>query len=74
MKWKLQMLYLYNNDWVEVCRIDNYPHENKVQSHIHTYRMKEVKWVGMTFEEADITIREIGPRIINQEFKEDISL
>lgn len=73
MKWKLQMLYLYGNGWVEICRIDNYPHKNKVGSHIHVYGRRGVNWVGMTFEDAKDVIKEISARILKQEFKEDIS-
>ena len=30
LKWALQTLYFDGNNWVEVCRIDNYLHEGQI--------------------------------------------
>ena len=72
LKWALQMLYFDGNDWVEICRIDNYPHETQTGSHIHAYKKEEVKRVELTFEEADKMIKEISGRILKEKFNEDI--
>ena len=71
MKWKLQMLY-FNGDWIEICRIDNYPHGQQKGSHIHYYKKDEVKRVELTFQEADKLIKEISARMLIDEFKEEI--
>ncbi|MFH1332386.1 MAG: hypothetical protein ABIH63_03840 [archaeon] len=72
MKWKLQMSYFDGNDWIEICRIDNYLHENQVGSHIHNYKKKGIKRVEMTFEEAEKNIKNISQRILKEDFGEDI--
>ncbi len=72
MKWKLQMLYFDGDNWMEICRIDNYLNENQKGSHIHVYGRRGVNWVGITFEDAKDVIKEISARILKQEFKEDI--
>lgn len=73
MKWKLQMLYFDGNDWIELCRIDNYLHDNQQGSHVHVYDQKEVKRIEITFEEADGTIKNISERILREIFKENIN-
>jgi len=69
MKWALQMLYFDGNDWIEICRIDNYLHENQTGSHIHLFNGR-VKRVQMSFHEAEKVIIEISKRILKQEFKD----
>ena len=63
MKWKLQMLY-FKEKWVEICRIDNYLHENQKGSHIHIG--EKVERVEMTFAEAEKRIKEISSRILKE--------
>lgn len=70
MKWKLQMLYFNENEWVEICRIDNYPHENQHGSHIHVYNKNEVKRIKITFENAEREIKKISAIILREKFNE----
>ena len=72
LKWKLQMLYFDGNDWMEICRIDNYPHEGEVGVHIHAYKKEKVERIELTFEEADRAIKEISGKILKERFKENI--
>ncbi|MBU0628483.1 MAG: hypothetical protein KKC75_04790 [Nanoarchaeota archaeon] len=72
LKWKLQMLYFDKDKWIEICRIDNYPHEGQAGSHIHIYNKDKVKRVELSFEEAEKTIKEISSRILNEKFNENI--
>jgi len=72
MKWALQMLYFHENEWIEICRIDNYHHENQDGSHIHMYKRDEVKRIKMDFKEAEKAIKEISERILKEKFHEVI--
>jgi hypothetical protein len=74
MKWALQMLYFDGEDWIEICRIDNYLHENQQGSHIHIYKKEEVKRVELDFQEANKVIKEISERILREVFKQSITL
>ena len=67
------MLYFDGNEWVEICRIDNYPHKNQKGSHIHQYKTEEVKRVELTFQEADKIIKEISQRRLKENFNEVVS-
>ena len=72
-KWAFQMLYFDGEDWIEICRIDNYLHENQIGTHIHLYGKKEVKRVELSFQEADTEIKEISQRILLEKFKKHIN-
>ncbi|MFH0700823.1 MAG: DUF6516 family protein [Candidatus Woesearchaeota archaeon] len=72
LKWALQMLYFNCEEWIEICRIDNYPHEGKTGSHVHVYGREEIKKVKLTFLEADEVIKEISVRILKDVFNEEI--
>jgi len=72
MKWAFQMLYFDGEDWIEICRIDNYPHEKQKGSHIHVYKKDEVKRLELTFQEAEKLIKEISTKILKDKFKENI--
>ncbi|MBI4440256.1 hypothetical protein HY638_04765 [Candidatus Woesearchaeota archaeon] len=71
-KWALQMLYFNGSEWIEICRIDNYPHDKQKGSHIHAYKKDEVKRIDITFQEAEKAIKEISSRILKEKFKESI--
>jgi len=73
LKWKLQAVYFDGKEWIEICRIDNYPHEGQKGSHIHVYGKEEVKMIGVTFQEADRLIKETSSRILKDKFKEIIN-
>jgi Na+-transporting NADH:ubiquinone oxidoreductase subunit NqrA len=62
LKWKLQMLYFDGDSWVQICRIDNYPHEGLVGSHIHIGRT--IRRANLAFPEAYDKIIEIGRRLL----------
>lgn len=67
-KWKVQTLYLHADNWIEICRIDNYLHENIVGSHVHLYGKKNVKRLKINFMEAERVIIELSKKIINENF------
>lgn len=73
LKWALQMLYFNCEELVEICRIDNYPHEKQIGSHVHVYGRDKVKKVKLTFPEADEVIKEISARILKDVFDEEIN-
>lgn len=68
LKFALQMLYFDGNRWVEICRIDNYPHEGQNGSHIHYH--DNVKRAELSYEEAKIAVKEISKRILKEKFSE----
>lgn len=68
MKWSVQMLYLCENEWVEICRIDNYLHEGQHGSHIHYYGRDDVRRIPLSYKEAGRAIKEIGARILKERF------
>ena len=67
LKWALQMLYFTGARWVEICRIDNYPHGNHQGSHIHIGG--RVKYWDCTFGEAEERIKEISKKILQEQFR-----
>ena len=69
-KWALQMLYFNGNSWIEICRIDNYIHENQIGSHIHYYKNEVVKRIDLSFKDAEVIIKEISARMLKEKFKE----
>ena len=71
-KWALQMLYFNGNNWIEICRIDNYIHKNQTGSHVHYYKQDAVKRVDISFKDAELVIKEISARILKEKFKERI--
>lgn len=73
LKWKLQTLYLHQDQWIEMCRIDNYPHENQPGSHIHQYGKKEVLRIPLSFEEAKERIEQITRRVLQEKFNEIVT-
>jgi len=73
MKWALQMLYFNGKDWIEICRIDNYPHEQENGSHIHFYKKDEVKRLELDFQEANKLIKEISQKILREKFNENVN-
>ena len=72
LKWALQMLYFHGDGWLEICRIDNYPHENQQGSHIHHYGKEEVRKVRMDFRDAEKAIKNISARILKERFNETV--
>ena len=73
MKWSLQMLYFFGNEWVSICRIDNHLHQGKSGSHIHAYKRKKIERVDLSFQEAEKVIKKISKRILKVQFKENIA-
>jgi hypothetical protein len=67
IKWKLQMLYFYEDKWIELCRIDNYLHEGEKGSHIHLG--ERVIHVEMTIREAEKSIERIAARVLKEKYK-----
>ncbi|MBI5881316.1 hypothetical protein HZB90_04255 [archaeon] len=71
MKWKIQMLYFDGENWVRICRIDNYPHEGQHGSHIHTYGNEQVRRTEANFQDAYGLVKDIGARILQEKFGHD---
>ena len=59
-----QFLYFKDDKWIQVARIDNQLHSGKPGTHIHTLKREKVKWIDLTFEEAEEKILELGESII----------
>lgn len=72
LKWALQMLYFDGNEWIDICRIDNYLHEGQIGTHIHVYRKEQVERKMLSFQEADTLIKEISKKLLKEKFNKDI--
>lgn len=61
---KFSMVYLLLLDrWVDIARIDNYPHNGREETHIHRFREKRVEFREMSFDEAKEILMRIGGNI-----------
>ena len=61
---KFSLVYLiYTDRWIDIARIDNFPHAGKQGTHIHRLYEERVEFREMDFEEAVETIIKIGSRI-----------
>ena len=67
LEFALQLLYLKDEEWVQIARIDNQMHEGKSGTHIHIFGRENVKWEDISFQDAEQRIIEIGRRIISHE-------
>ena len=72
LKWKLQILYWDSLSWKEVCRVDNYLHEGKCQTHIHRTDTKNVFWKELELHEAEIYVQQLGKELIKKYFGEQL--
>ena len=72
MKWALQTLYFDGNEWIKICRIDNFIHEEQKGSHIHIYKRGQVKRIKLTYQQAEKLIKKISERILKDYFKKII--
>ena len=59
-----QFLFLKDNKWIQVARIDNQLHEGKPGTHIHILKRDKVGWEELNFEEAEDKILELGENVI----------
>ena len=73
IKWALQALYFHGEEWIEICRIDNYLHEGLTGSHIHIFPA-EVRRMNITYEDAREEIKKIIKRILREKFGEDFEV
>lgn len=61
---RFSLVYLFFTDrWIDLARIDNYPHEGRVETHIHRLGEARVEFREMNIEESFETIKNIGDRI-----------
>ncbi len=67
-KWALQLLYFEESRWIEICRIDNYPHGCQMGPHIHERGKTLARKAELTYEEAEEEILRIGSRILSERF------
>jgi hypothetical protein len=68
-KWVHQLLYLEGGLWIEICRIDNYPHAGRAEPHIHEYGKDRVRFVKLDFDRALDEIFRIGTRVLLERFR-----
>src|SRR3989344_7681315 len=64
MKWSLQMIYFCGVEWIQVCRIDNYPHQGVHGAHIHSYGTQYVARCNLIMREARQKIFLICSRVL----------
>lgn len=58
---RFSMVYLMFTDrWIDIARIDNYPHNRRIGTHIHRYCEERVEFRELTVEEAMETLKNIG--------------
>ncbi|MFH1510391.1 MAG: hypothetical protein ABIF10_01765 [Candidatus Woesearchaeota archaeon] len=74
LKWCLQMLYFDGSHWIEICRIDNYPHKKHIGSHVHYFGKDDAKRQHLSFTEAEAEIKRVSARILLERFGEIIDL
>jgi hypothetical protein len=70
MKWSIQMLFMHDGKWRQICRIDNYPHENQNVPHIH--KGGRVIPVDIRFDQAEEAVRNAGEAILRERYKVNI--
>ncbi|MBS3119267.1 hypothetical protein J4475_00415 [Candidatus Woesearchaeota archaeon] len=64
LKFAYQYLVFRNNEWIEVCRIDNYKHDkNEIGTHIHKHGRKKVVFKELSFEEAEEYTMRLGEEL-----------
>ena len=64
LEFAYQFLYFKDGKWIQVARIDNQLHSSRPGAHIHTLNREKVRWVDLSFEEAEEKILEMGESII----------
>ena len=72
IKWALQLTYFKENEWIEICRIDNHFHEGIQGTHIHKYKEKMALRKELTLQDAEKEILRISKSILLEEFKENL--
>lgn len=61
---RFSLVYIiYTDRWIDIARIDNYPHEGRDGTHIHRINDERVEFRDMDFEEAKESIMKIGKGI-----------
>jgi|SRR3989339_2006421 len=68
LMWAINVSYWNGNDWVPICRADNYLHKHQAGSHIHTFNPDTVKRIDITYEKADKIVKETSKRILKEKF------
>jgi hypothetical protein len=74
LKWAVQLLYFDGHDWIEICRIDNYLHDNHLGAHIHQYGSIRVSRFDSDYYDALDSIKVISAKIIKKYFNDNIKL
>tara|TARA_B100000315_G_scaffold255953_1_gene300677 strand:+ start:971 stop:1291 length:321 start_codon:yes stop_codon:yes gene_type:complete len=64
LEFAIQYLYLKDDEWIQIVRIDNQLHEGKSGIHTHVLKRNKVEWVDISFKEAKEKIIEIGEGVI----------
>jgi len=63
LEFAYQFLFLKDNEWKQIARIDNQLHDDKPGVHIHVLH-RNVKWEEMSFDEAEEKIIELATEAI----------
>lgn len=64
LRFAYQYLIFRNNEWLQLCRIDNYEHDKrKTGTHIHKYTNENVEFKEMDFRESEEYIKQLGERL-----------
>jgi len=64
LEFAIQYLYLKEDKWIQITRIDNQLHEGKPGTHIHILKREKIEWTNISFNEAREKIIEIGDGVI----------
>lgn len=60
----LQYLWFYDDEWLELARIDNYEHEKgRAGVHIHKFGTRFVEFREVSFTEAEQFVLDVGEKI-----------
>lgn len=63
-----QVIYLKDDIWIRIVRIDNQMHENRPGTHIHILSRERVLWENIEINEVEDKIIDISRQIIKKVF------
>lgn len=68
LEFAFQVIYLKEDEWIRIVRIDNQMHDNRPGTHIHILYREQVLWENIKINEVEDKTIEIGKRIIKKVF------
>ena len=66
LRFAASYLYISDNAWKQIVRIDNFPHQGKQGTHIHQCNKDDVKFEDIPLEKAEETVIVRGNKLVNQ--------